>query len=189
MASLKAIKNNYNLLTKQERFGLYQRACLRKDEPEIEAIISASPKKPYDVYDFNFLREEVFRIDTINLLQRLGHFSMFELFMSYANGDDKRAERHIYSACLSAYLYSIDTNAWQIVCDDLGFEVNWFRQIASEISFAVGMMEIKDEVIQEMAFSKDEAQKFMRDFHKEKSSVIKTIEEQIKFYRSAIEEI
>lgn len=41
MATLKSIKSNYDLLTKAERFGLYQKALLRKDESEIAAIHNA----------------------------------------------------------------------------------------------------------------------------------------------------
>lgn len=196
MATIKTIKSKYDLLTKQERFGLYQKASLRRDDNELSAIYAATPMKTFSVIDFYFLREEIYRIDTVNLLSRLGHSAMFETFVRFAD-DQRKSEQesdyYLNASSLSAYLYVIETDAWQIVCDELGFEVNWFRTLSSQISFAVEMMEKKDELMRDCAFSEDEARAFMKtnvkkykvkNFHD-----IKTLDEQIRFYRQVIEEI
>lgn len=196
MATIKTIKNKYELLTKQERFGLYQKASLRRDENELSAIYAATPMKTFNVIDFYFLREEIYRIDTVNLLSRLGHSAMFETFVRFAgepNKDEKETDYLFNASSLSAYLYVIETDAWQIVCDELGFEVNWFRTLSSQISYAVETMEMKDEFMRECAFSEDEARAFIK-ISVEKKKVkdfydIKTLTEQIKFYREFIEEI
>lgn len=196
MASLKSIKTNYNLLTKAERFGLYQKASLRKDESELAAIYNATPKKTYEVIDFYFLREEIFRIDAINLLQRLGHSNMYDWFMNFAatrEDDEKESEYFCDSASLSAYLYVIETDAWQIVCDDLGFEADWFRKLSGEFSFAVQIMARKDDIMRHFAFDEDEASQFIKKSLKRlkinQTFEIKTLDEQIKFYRDFIEEL
>ncbi len=189
MKNLKTIQNNYDQLSRRERFGLYQKASLRNDITELNAIEAATPKRTFDVIDFYFLREEVYRMDTVNLLQRLGHFTMFEFFMSYIHKDNENFEKHIDSARLSAYLYKIETNAWEIVCDELGFEVNWFRKLSRDLSFAIEMMDKKDELMQEMALSKDEAIEFMKDIWEVESFQVKTVEQLIKQYRSFIEDI
>ncbi|MGI8545395.1 MAG: hypothetical protein ACR2MD_18215 [Aridibacter sp.] len=189
MKNLKLIQNNYDQLSRRERFGLYQRASLRNDIAELNAIEAATPKRTFDVIDFYFLREEIYRLDTVNLLQRLGHFTMFEMFMNFAHRENESFEKHIDSARLSAYLYKIETNAWEIVCDELGFEVNWFRKLSSKISFAVEMMEMKDELMQKMAFPKDEAIEFMKEVSELESFEVKTVEQLIKQYQSFIEDI
>ncbi len=196
MATLKSIKNNYDLLTKAERFGLYQKASLRKDESELAAIYNATPKKTYEVIDFYFLCEEIFRLDAINLLQRLGHSNMYDWFMNFAatrEDDEKKSEYFCDAASLSAYLYVIETDAWKIVCDNLGFEVDWFRKLSGEFSFAVQMMTHKDEIMRQFAFDEDEAEKFIKKSAKRlkinQNFEIKTLGEQIKFYRDFIEEL
>lgn len=196
MATLKSIKNNYNLLTRQERFGLYQKASLRRDDGELSAIYKATPMRNFDVIDFYFLREEIYRIDTVNLLARLGHSAMFETFIRFAvdtDIDEKETDYLFNASSLSAYLYAIETDAWQIVCDELGFEVNWFRTLSSQISYAVEMMEIKDKFMRDCAFTENEARSFMK-INVKKLKVkgfddIKTLDEQIRIYREFIEEI
>lgn len=189
MKNLKLIQNNYDQLSRRERFGLYQKASLRNDIAELNAIDAATPKRTFDVIDFYFLREEVYRLDAVNLLQRLGHFTMFEMFMNFVYRENNNLEKHIDSARLSAYLYKIETNAWEVVCDELGFEVNWFRKLSRDLSFAVEMMDIKDELIQEMAFSEDESIEFMKEVWEVESFKVKTVEQLIKQYRSFIEDI
>lgn len=196
MASLKSIKTNYKFLTKAERFGLFQKASLRKDERELAAIYEATPKKDWKVIDFYFLREEIFRLDTINLLSRLGHSNMYDVFMNFAANKQNEEKANDYfcdSASLSAYLYVIETDAWQIVCDELGFEVNWFRKLADEICFAAQMMSMKDEIMRQFAFDENEARAFMQNSAKKVkvkfTGEIKTLDQQIKFYRDFIEEL
>lgn len=193
MASLKTIKNNYDVLTKAERFALYQQAIHRRDTSEMDAIISASPKKPYDVMDFFFLCDEIFRIDTLNLLQRLSHYTMIDFFMNAAvkTEDRKKSDSYGDSVGLSAYLYTIETDAWQIVCDELGFDANCHRELAAELCFAVQIMDMKDNFIRELAFDEDEANLFLKKSAKrlKQSEIfeIKTLDYLVKFYRESVE--
>jgi hypothetical protein len=195
MATLKAIQNNYELLDKRERFGLYQKASLRRDDNELAAIHSATPMKGYNVIDFYFLREEIYRIDTVNLLVRLGHKEMFEMFLRFSEQeeDHKKGDYLIQAAKMSAYLYVIETDAWTIVCEELGLEVNWFRSLSSQISFAVEMMDKQDSLLRGCALSEDEARAFIKQSGKRLKVAdfvkIKTLDEQIEFYRNFIDEI
>jgi hypothetical protein len=195
MVTLKAIKNDYKLLTMRERFGLYQRAILREDEAELDAIMAATPKRRFDVIDFYFLREEVARADTINLLLRLGHYGMFNFFSRRSDeiADEGESDNCLSHASVSAFLYVIETDSWQLVCEELGFEASFFRQLASAISFSVEMMEKSDEIVRRLAFTKNQAEKFMRESSKYSRQIedysIKTIKERIQFYRSLIEEV
>lgn len=195
MATIKSIKNNYELLDKRERFGLYQRASLRCDNDELGAIYSATPMKGYNVIDFYFLREEIYRIDTVNMLIRLGHKEMFETFIRFSadEEDKKRSDYFLQSAKMSAYLYVIETDAWTIVCEELGFEVNWFRSLAGQFCYAVEMMERQNSLLRGCAFSEDEARNFIKQggkrFKLDGFTKIKTLEDQIKAYRDLIDEI
>ncbi len=81
MASLKTIRNNYGLLTMQERFALFQRALYCQDENEIRRIIAESPQRNLSAPDFCELPEKVYRQDTVNLLSRLNYCSLFDYFI------------------------------------------------------------------------------------------------------------
>ncbi len=193
MATIKTIKNNYYLLTKQERFGLYQKAMLREDENELEAIFAATSMKSFNVIDFYFLREEIFRLDTGNLLARLGHTAMFKAFFRGVGGRlTKEPEHYMKMASSSAYLYVIETDAWAKVCDDLGFEVDWFRTLTKIICFAVDEMESLDFLMRDLAFTEDQVREFINESKGKnltEKSEIKTIDQLVKSYRSLIEEI
>lgn len=196
MATLKAIKNNYKLLTMRERFGLYQKALLRDDDNELAAIYSATPMKAMNVIDFYFLREEIFRLDTINLLQRLGYSEMFNMLVRFAgdrNSAKKESDKDFNSSSLSAYLYVIETDAWSIVCNELGFEVNFFRTMAKDLSFSVEMMEKKDGFMRDCAFTEKEAKKHYETVQKEQFGKatydLKTIDGLTAIYRELSEKI
>lgn len=194
MATLKAIKNNYEQLTKVERFGLYQKASLRCDENELDAIYSATPMKAFNVIDFYFLREEIYRLDTVNLLTRLGHAAMFQTFLRFADTKDQRESKYIIkSASMSAYLYVIETDAWTKVCEEIGLEVSWFRKLSEMISYAVEEMEMRDKLMRDLALTEEEASEFSEQSKNrlkvKKHCEIKNLDERINFYRELLDEI
>ena len=187
MASLKNIKNNYELLTMQERFSLFQQAVYRRDENEISRIIAESPKRRLTAPDFCEMPEKVLRQDIVNLLSRLNHCRHFEYFIDAAvnSKDQDQSEMFGQSVRLSAYLYTIETDAWRIVCDDLGLDANNFREISALVCFPVKIMNRKDKFIRDCAFDKHEADKFFKQLNDDNYRVI-TIEEKIRFYRENI---
>lgn len=195
MTTLKVIKNNYELLDKRERFGLYQRASLRRDDNDLAAIYAATPMKGYNVIDFYFLREEIYRFDTVNMLVRLGHKEMFEIFLKFSSDeeDEQEGDYFFQAAKMSAYLYVIETDAWTMVCEDLGFDVNWFRSLAGQFCYAVEVMEKQDSLLRHCALTEKEAEKFINQSGKRLKldgfMQIKTLDGQIKFYRDFIDEI
>ncbi len=200
MASLKTIKNNYGLLTMQERFALFQQACHQTDENEINLIIAQSPRKDISAVDFFHLRDEVYRLDILNLLERLHHCRMFELSIrDAANTKNKKdSDRCNQFVSLNAYLYKTETDAWQFVCDELGFDANCFRETSAKICVSVEMMNVKDKFIRDCAFDENEANKFLKQFSNKASTKVITeiftyevftLEEKIKFYRESIESL
>jgi hypothetical protein len=42
-----------------------------------------------------------------------------------------------------------------------GFEASWFKKLANEISFAVQIMDMKDNILRRFAFDEAEAGKFL----------------------------
>ena len=118
---------------------------------------------------------------------------MFSYFIHAAveTEDRKKSDKFSNSVSLSAYLYTIETDAWQIVCDELGFDASCHRELAAELCFAVQKMEMKDKFIRDCAFNEDEADKFLRQLTKSfKINVVykvKTLEQQIEFYRESVE--
>ena len=200
MASLKTIKNNYGLLTMQERFSLFQQACHRADENEINLIIAQSPRKDISAVDFFRLRDEIYRLDILNLLERLHHCRMFELSIREAANtkNKKESDRLNQFVSLNAYLYKTETDAWQIVCDELGFDANCIREATAKIYVAVEMMNVKDKFIRDCAFDENEANKFLKQFSNKVSTKVITeiftyevftLEEKIVFYRKNIESL
>lgn len=192
MASLKTIKNNYGLLTMLERFALFQQAVYRQDETEIRRIKAESPQRSLSAPDFCELPEKVFRLDTVNLLSRLNHCFLFDYFIDAAvkTKDKKESETFNQAASLSAYLYTIETDAWRIVCDELGLNPTYFRELTATMCFPARTMEIKDKFIRDCAFSENEAQicfKQLSERFLDFAHGVIPVEEKIKFYRENIE--
>lgn len=191
MASIKTIENNYGLLTMQERFSLFQQAVYNRDENEMSKIIAESPKRHLTAPDFCEMPEKIYRQDTLNLLLRLNHCKTFEYFIDSAvkTKDKKESNTFSQAVSMSAYLYTIETDAWNILCDELGLDASFFREVTSVICLPVKMMNIKDKFIRDCAFAEDEASKFLNElFGKPKVSYkVTTLEEKIKFYRENIE--
>lgn len=188
MASINTIKNNYGLLTMQERFSLFQQAVYNRDENEMNKIIAESPQRHLTAPDFCGMPEKIYRQDTLNLLLRLNLCKTFEYFIYAAVKTKDKEESKIFSQSvrLSAYLYTIETDAWNSICEELGLDANNFREISALICLPVKLMNKKDKFIRDVAFDKDEANKFFKELTDEIYEVI-TIEEKIKFYRNNIE--
>lgn len=175
----------------QERFSLFQQARYNNDQNEIDLIIAESPKRHLTAPDFCEMPERVYRQDTVNLLSRLNHCRYFEYFIdAAANTKDKKVSEIFSQAVrLSAYLYTIETDAWQVICKELGLDANDFREISALICFPVEMMNRKDKFIRDCAFDEDEASKFLNKLLDKPNVSYKiiTIKEKIKFYRENIE--
>lgn len=122
---------------------------------------------------------------------RLNHYHTFKYFIDAAvkTKDKKESDTFNQAVSMSAYLYTIETDAWNILCEELGLDASSFRKMTSVICLPVKMMNIKDKFIRDCAFAEDEANKFLNElFGKPNVSYkVTTLEEKIKFYRENIE--
>ena len=78
--NLKTIRKNYDAFSLRERSLLFWKAIWRKDQSEIDAIISASPKLYYRISDIVRLADNILILHLSNLLERLNYLTMFEVF-------------------------------------------------------------------------------------------------------------
>ena len=83
------------------------------------------------------------------------------------------------------YLYTIETDAWKAVGDEFGFDVQIFRQRMAEDFMTFGLLEIKDEMMRKVAFTKEGMTKVCES-KKMNSSELKTIETQMAKYREIL---
>ncbi|MDQ4122563.1 MAG: hypothetical protein M3209_14085 [Acidobacteriota bacterium] len=104
--------------------------------------------------------------------------------------DKKESETFNQAASFSAYLYTIETDAWQIVCDELGLEPAYFRRLSAAMCFPARSMEFKDKFLRDCAFTKEEAQMFYKPLSKrflDFAYEVILLEEKIKFYRENVD--
>jgi hypothetical protein len=187
--NLKIIRKNYDALSLRERYSLFERALDRDDKSEIQAIVSASPKTLFQLTDFYFFKETVRLLQIANLLERLKYQEMFDLFFEHreeiADADIEKFETTVDNILLCGYLYRIETDAWQAVGDEFGFDVQDFRQMMSKDFMTFGILEIKDKTMRELSFT-DEGAKIAVERKNLNSVGLKTLETQTAKYRQIL---
>ena len=181
--SLRTIRNNYHALSLRERYLLIRQAFDRQDESEANAIILASPKIPYQLVDFYKFSEAINDLNLVNLLERLKYQEMFDL--TFQNLERSDFENSLDKVLTFGYLYTIETDAWKAVGDEFGFDVQIFRQRMAEDFMTFGLLEIKDEMMRKVAFTKEGMTKVCES-KKMNSSELKTIETQMAKYREIL---
>ncbi len=162
-----------------ERLSLADHAVARNDESEIRAIIAASPRVCYSQPDYLVLFENINSFRFCNLITRLSYIMQFSLFCLV----DEDREGLPDCALLAAYLYVRATDSWRIVCDELGLRPNFNEQISNSL-FSVTMLEVKDKLLREVAFTESEAKDYLR---KQCGSInIQTLEDETKEIREVL---
>ncbi len=179
--NLKTLRKNYDALSFRERYSIYQNALLRNDDSELNAIILASPKLTYKQVDFAHFDELIMTLNLANLIQRLDYSARFDLFLNHKN---RESERIIDCLFLTGYLYVIETDAWKAVGAEFGFDVEGFRKKMSESCLAIRLMNLNDEMMRKISFSKEGIEKFAEE--KIDFSEIITLESEIKKYRDIL---
>lgn len=181
--NLKSIRKNYDALSLRERYLLFERALEREDESEINAIVSASPKRDYQMIDFYELSKSVNNLNLVNLLERLKCQELFDL--SFESLEKSDSENSLDNILLCGYLYTIETDAWKAVSDEFGFDAQGFRQKAANDFLTFGVLEIKDEMMRRLAFTEDGVRKVL-EAKKLSLSEMKTLENQTAKYRGIL---
>lgn len=181
--SLKTIRNNYHTLSLRERYLLMRKAFDRQDESEANAVILASPQIHYQLIDFYVLNESVNDLNLVNLLERLKHQEKFDL--TFQNLDKADFENALDKLSVIGYLYTIETDAWKIVGDEFGFNVQTFRQKMAMDFLTFALLEIKDKMMRNVAFTETGMKKVLEEKNMNPSE-LKTIETQTAKYREIL---
>lgn len=189
--NIKNLRKNYALLSMHERLALYEKALFRFDSSEADAIVAASPKTTWQVTDFYFLQEKVFQLQIHNLFERMKFYGSFELFLEFSLETENidKFERLTNNVMLSAYLYKVETDAWQIAGKEFGIDVEGFRELVAKDIFAFKKMELQDAYIKSMAFTDEGVKNIIASENRRKvvkSNEIKTLESQIEFYKELL---
>ncbi len=135
-----------------ERLSLADHAVARNDESEVRAIIAASPRVCYSQPDYLALFENINMFRFCNLITCLRYIMQFSLFCII---DEDREGLPDY-ARLAAYLYVRATDSWRTVCDEFRLRPDFNEQISNSL-FSVAMLEVKDKLLREIAFTESEA--------------------------------
>lgn len=179
--NIKNIRRSYEQLTMLERLSLADNAESRDDENEIRAIIAASPRETYKQTDFFNLMREIKTFRLCNLIVRFSYVMQFDFFWRCGFEESERISNN---ARLTAFLYVRATDSWQAVCDELGLRPNYSQEIC-DLLFSVEMLNRKDELLREFAFTEKEAKEFIKA--RTGNEEIKTIEDEKKAIREALE--
>lgn len=181
--NLKNIRKNYDALSLRERYLLFNKAANRNDESEINAIVSVSPKLSYKLVDFYNFHEAVNDLNLVNLLQRLRFQEIFDLLYQKVNSSkSEKFEQALDDLLLCGYLYKTETDAWKLIGDEFGFDVQDFRQKMANGFLTFGLLEIKDELMREVAFTEEGIRKIAAEQGLNLSEVL-TIETKKSEYR------
>ncbi len=167
-------------MTMLERLSVADHAVARNDESEVKAIVAASPRVTYSQPDYLDLFENINRGRFCNLITRLSYIMQFDAFLCCADEDDEELQD---PARVTAYLYVRATDSWASVCDEFGLCSDFNEQICKHL-FSVEMLEIKDSLLRECAFTESEA----RDYIEKQSGIgkIQTLADEIKALREAL---
>lgn len=187
--NIKTLRRNYDALSLRERYGLLEQAIDRQDDSEATAIVAASPKIAFQLVDFYHLKQAADALQIANLLERLKYQEMFDLFFEHreqiAETNPEKSEKMLDNILLCGYLYSIETDAWKAAGDEFGFDVQGFRQIMADDLMTFGLLELKDEMMRELAFTEDGVRKVL-ERKKMDSAEMKTLENQTAKYKKIL---
>lgn len=174
MATLKTIKNNYDLLTKVERFILYDSAENRDDKSEMDAIMLATPNEDWIKPDFALQAEQILKMRLVMLAQRLTHCreAMFWFALSIKEeltNKSKKKDRFFYDfAKLNAYFYCVNVETSHSIFEEIGLDIDAWKAKENELFGFDFVDEMTDSQMRNLAFDESEAEAFINKIGKEK---------------------
>lgn len=196
--NLKLIQKNYGLLSLEERAALVFSAAIRGDDRELDAIVAATPRVNYTVRDYYFFAREINDLHVTNLIERWNQQVLFDTFVESAEDvrDKEKKKRYEVMARISAYLYVIETDAWEIVGSEYGMDVLAYRKYLANKLICVSFLEFWDEVLRKAAYTEAEAlqtlaeQSIQLKIHTAENRVVdfKTLESVAEVYRKQLRE-
>ncbi len=184
--NIKALRKDYQNLSVKQRLAILDNAIARGDDSEAQAIANASPRKTFTQTDYGELYEEINRIRFCNLIVRLGYIMTFDFGTHFElenlnNKSSLQRETAILNHLrLTAFLYVRATDAWKAVNEELGLRNDWDAEIG-QFLFSIKLLQAKDAMMREFAFSEDEARAYL--FKQTGKAEIKTLEDEIEGYR------
>jgi hypothetical protein len=113
------LRSNYDKLTPQERFSALVAASVRKDQGEITALESSTPKNVFDVPNTWGLSEGFRMAKVLYLLEQLHGAAV--LFLSCAMAD-KMTDETESTLLVIANAYRRNTEAWRRLCAEYSID-------------------------------------------------------------------
>ncbi len=174
MATLKTIKNSYDLLTKKERFILYDAAENRDDQNEMDAIMLATPNEDWIKPDFALQAEQLLKMRLVMLVERLRYcreaMFWFSLMVEEELTDKgKKNDRFFYDyARLNAYFYCVIVESSNAIFEEIGLDIEAWKTKENELFSFDFVDEMTDKQMRNLAFDEKEAETFLNKVGKEK---------------------
>jgi hypothetical protein len=187
--NINAVRKRYENLTLLQRLSLADNAIGRNDEGEALAINAASPRVAFTQPDFMELYNDILHIRLCNLITRLGYIINFDFILEcdldrLINKSKAKNERRVMDDLrLAAFLYVRATDSGNSVNDELGLRTNFDEEIG-ELLLAYDLFRSKDALMRQVAFSEDEARRYIH--RRTGEAEIRTIEQEIDGYREIL---
>lgn len=196
MATLKTIKNSYDLLTKKERFILYDAAENRDDQNEMDAIMLATPNEDWIKPDFAWQAEQILKMRLVMLVERLRYcreaMFWFSLMVEEELTDKgKTNDRFFYDiARLNAYFYCVIVESSHLIFEEIGLDVEAWQTKEKQLFSFDFVDEMTDKQMRNLAFDEKEAEAFLNKVGKkrgiEKIVLGFTFEKEVKNLRESL---
>ena len=138
-----------------ERHSLFLSAIVRKDESEENAVVSASPVKLFEIPDFTRLYSKVLSLLMIVMIYKAEAWTNWQLF---GDMEGERADEH---SRLALYLFFVYSDAWRAVCERLQIDAEAICEMMFPSCFLVQRIAFANEAFRELAFTEQEARKFV----------------------------
>lgn len=178
--NIKTLRRNYEQLTMLERHSLFLSAIMRKDESEEAAVVAASPVKTYDAPDFTHLYSKVLSLLMIVMIHKADAWTNWQLF---GEMESERADNH---SRLALYFFFVYTDAFAAVCERLNIDADAVREMMFPDCFLFQRIMLFDETFRELAFTEQEARKYVGWFAGEERFVM-TLENKIREFCDFLE--
>ena len=175
--NIKNLRKNYHRLSKRERLILYDSAENRDDQSEMDAILTASPKKDWTQPDFTFEAEKILKLRLVLLIFRLKYSRAAMFWYSLFEAETRRAknqenDKFFYnSARLNAYLYCVCIDSANSLFEEIGLDIEAWETRQREMLGVDLADEIADLQMRELAFDEKEAEQFIEKIGKASGTV------------------
>ncbi len=158
--NIKTLRRNYKDLNEIERNSLFISALIRNDKSEKNAVLSASPKVLWEKVDFAVLYERVLTLQMIVIIEKADYWHTFSVFLEFESPKHKGIEN------LSLYFFFTLTDAWKVVCKEIGIDARKFEEMLFPNNFLLFRLTNFEDSFREFAFTETEAQEFLKKRYK-----------------------